>query len=177
MTAQIDTRTGLVLGLDPSSTAIGYGVLTLDGRFVEAGLIEPKPKSAGSWVRDMQMTDDVEMLLARLTPAVVLIEWTKGKVNKNRHRGRGAGLAVYGTGVGSVGRQCWLWARGQRGVTIEAVLENDWTRGVPKDKRQLAVAAGYPQYAPHLAGDKGGDIADAIGMVDWWLRENLFGRL
>lgn len=168
---------GLVVGLDPSSTVVGYGVLTPSAGFVEAGLLLPDNAKDASWVRVMELCDEVETLLERVQPTVVLIEWTRGKVNRHRHHGAGAGLAVYGTGVGAVGRQCWLWARGKRDVTIEAVLENDWTRGVPKGQRQIAMAATYPQYAPHLGEDGGGDMADAIGLAAWWLRRGLFRGL
>jgi hypothetical protein len=160
----------IILGLDPSSTCVGYGVLKLSRNFVEAGILLPEHRSAGSFERDMDLADEVGRLLERLAPSVVLVEWTKGKVGQ-RHGGLGAGLAVYGTGVGAVGRQVWLWARGRPNVSIEAVLENDWTRGVAKPTRQLGLAALYPEYATSLADDPGGDIADGLGLADWWLRE------
>ena len=141
---------------------------------MQAGVILPDSAKDGSFDRDMVMADEVEALLERERPAVILVEWTKGKVNINRHKGHGAGLAVYGTGVGSVGRQCWLWSRERPDVQVHAINENDWTRGVPKGQRQLAIASMYPEYAPHLAADTGGDISDAIGLAAWWLREGLF---
>jgi len=162
---------GLVVGLDPSSTVVGYGVLDMAGRFMEAGLLLPERRGAPSWRRVADLADEVERLLERLRPAVVLVEWSKGKVNVRRHGGRGAGLAVYGAGIGAVGRQCQLWARGRPQVQLEAVLENDWTRGVPKKDRQLAVASIYPQYGAQLGDDPGGDMADGLGLAAWWLRQ------
>jgi hypothetical protein len=61
---------------------------------------------------------------------------------------------------------------------VAAVLENTWTGGVAKEKRQLAIAKVFPAYADHLADDDGGDIADGIGIADWWRLERLaHGRL
>jgi hypothetical protein len=77
---------------------------------------------------------------------------------------------VYGCGVGAVGLTAWQWGRAHAGCQVHAVLENDWTRGVPKGQRQLALATLYPVYAEHLAEDPGGDMADGLGLADWWLR-------
>jgi hypothetical protein len=165
----------LVLGLDPSSTVVGYGILTMDRQFVEAGLCLPEDRAAGSFQRVMEMSDDVEALLARIRPAVVLVEWTRGKVHLGRHHGAGAGLAVYGTGVGAVARQVWLWARAEhdygRAVTVEAICETDWTRGVPKTARAAAIRTLYPQLSADA--DPGLDMHDAVGLAEWWLRNRL----
>lgn len=162
-------QAGMILGFDPSSMVVGYGAIH-GGHLVEAGLITPESPRAASYDRVMGLCDDVETLLDRLGPAVVLIEWTKGKVGQ-RHQGHGAGLAVYGTGVGAVALQCRLWARGRRDVTVEPVCENEWTRGVPKRTRAAAIEQLYPE----LAGvtDPGLDIHDAVGLAEWWRRRQL----
>jgi hypothetical protein len=54
---------------------------------------------------------------------------------------------------------------------VLAINENAWTRGIPKQTRQLAVESMYPQY--NIEQDSGGDIADAIGLIDWWMKNNL----
>ncbi len=164
----------VVLALDPSSTVVGYGVLTMSRDLVEAGLCTPMDRHSCSAARVMELCDDVEALLSRIEPSVVLVEWTRGKVGR-RHQGRGAGLAVYGAGVGAVLRQVWLWARDEqaygRPVTVEAVAENDWTRGVPKATRALAIRQLYPALAAQQ--DPGYDMHDAVGLADWWLRNRL----
>jgi hypothetical protein len=33
------------------------------------------------------------------------------------------------------------------------------------------LATTYPAYAEHLAEDPGGDIADGIGIAEWWIKE------
>jgi hypothetical protein len=160
----------IILGLDPSSTCIGYGALSGSGSLIEAGVIRPPSISAPSFERILAMHDDLVTLLDHLRPGIVLVEWTKGKVGK-RHGGLGAGLAVYGCGVGAVGITARQWASGHSGVQVHAVLENTWTRGVPKRERQLAIATEYPSYAEFLHEDIGGDIADGIGLAAWWLAE------
>lgn len=161
----------VILSLDPSSTICGYAALRTDGSLVEAAAILPAARADPSFERVVSMGEELARVLKRLKPDVVLIEWTKGKVNVGRHTGLGAGLAVYGCGVGWLGAVVWHWAVGRTQCHVEAVLENDWTRGIPKEQRQLAVTAAYPEYAVHLADDPGGDIADAIGLGGWWIRE------
>jgi hypothetical protein len=160
----------IALGLDASSTVIGYGAMTYARRLLDAGLITPSHRGDGSWDRIVTMGDDLAKLLDTLHPKAILVEWTKGKVGQ-RHGGLGAGLAVYGCGVGAAAAIALQWSRQHPPCELAAILENDWTRGVPKRARQLAIAAAYPEYGCRLAEDPGGDIADGIGLADWWLRE------
>jgi len=164
-------RSQIILGLDASSTVIGYGALTTSRRFVQAGLITPASRGDSSWNRVMSMGDDLGRLLNDLHPDVVLIEWTKGKVNERRHGGLGAGLAVYGCGVGFAAARALQWSIEHPGSRVEPVLENDWTRGVAKKDRQLAVAALCPEYGARIGDDPGGDMSDGIGLAHWWLTE------
>jgi hypothetical protein len=159
-----------ILALDPSSTIVGYGALDRRGRVLEAGVVTPADRGDASYDRVLAMCDDLECLLERLRPGTVIVEWTKGKVGRRRHGGLGAGLAVYGTGVGAIGRTAAVWCRAA-GAEVVFVLENDWTRQVPKETRQAALRSAVPEYAG--VADPGGDIGDAIGLGLWWLREQL----
>lgn len=163
-------RADIVLGLDPSSTAIGYGALTYGLRLVQAGVVSPNHRADSSWDRIMAMHTDLVKLFVSLSPVAIVVEWTKGKVGQ-RHGGLGAGLAVYGCGVGAAGLAAHLWGLAHPHCQVVPVLENDWTRGIPKRDRQLAIATAYPDYAEHLAEDPGGDISDGIGAADWWIKE------
>ncbi len=162
------TNQDIIVALDPSSTIVGYAAMTPYGILIEAGLITPADQSAGSYDRINSLCLQVRRLLGQIRPAYCLIEWTKGKVGK-RHHGLGAGLAVYGCGVGAVAATCRQWAEGQ-GAQVHAIIENDWTRGVPKRVRQLAIASEYTAY--RIGQDPGGDAADAIGLACWWIRNN-----
>lgn len=166
----INSQSQIILAFDPSSTICGYAALDRGGHLIDAGLIRPASRSDGSFERVMAMCDDVSIVLDRVRSGTVLIEWTKGKVGK-RHGGLGAGLAVYGTGVGAIARECVRWARDRGSCEVVNILENDWTRGQPKAARQLAIAGLYPEYASHIGEDGGGDMSDAIGLASWWLRE------
>jgi hypothetical protein len=170
-------RPQLVVGFDPSSTICGYAAVGMRRELVAAGWLKPPDRAADSFERDMGMCDDLVTVLEELGPTTILVEWPKGKVHEGRHHGRGAGLAVYGTGVGAIARQAVLWAAGRGDCEVIRVLDVEWTRGVPKGDRQRAVACEVPEYARHLAGDTGGDMSDAIGLCLWWLTEraSLFG--
>lgn len=165
-----------IVGLDPSSSVIGYAAMDRMRTLIDVGLITPVNGSDGSWDRIMQMHLDLLRLLDSLRPAVILVEWTKGKVNERRHGGLGAGLAVYGCGVGAAALAAVTWASDHGPCEVLPILENDWTRGQPKRDRQLAIASDYPQYAGHLAEDAGGDMSDAIGLCDWWLKEQMISQ-
>ena len=159
----------ILLALDPSSTVIGYAVMAVSGRLIEAGRITPDQAAASeSFDRIAAMADDLWEILYKRRPDIILLEWTLGKVGRRRHRGGGAGLAVYGCGVGWCGCVCYRWAK-DFNVTLIPVVENAWTRGVPKAERRAALLSLYPGYSPDR--DPGGDAADALGLAEWWLRE------
>ena len=173
----MSTNQSKIVSLDPSSTAVGFAVF--QGReFVQAGLIKPDNASAESFERVVSMGDDVWSVLQQKDPQIILIEWTLGKVGQRRHHGGGAGLPVYGIGVGWIGCTCYRWIeeqfmQGRYGNyrQLIPIYENNWTNGVPKKTRQAAIASLYPSYCPER--DPGGDIADAIGLADWWMREKM----
>ncbi len=165
-----------LLGLDPSSTRPGWAWLSMGGDLRQAGLLTPDKSKAASEHRIAAMCRDLRDLLEQIEPAVVVIEHTSGHVGAKRHKGAGAGLAVYGVAIGALWQVTEAWKRSlpadrQGRTMIELVTENRWTRGTPKANRQAVVAACFPAYEPET--DKGGDIADAIGLGSWWLRERM----
>jgi hypothetical protein len=160
-----------ILSLDPSSTLTGWASMHRSGQLLEAGLLRPDSRRDASWDRVCSLSDSLWELLEEVRPGTILIEWSSGKIGK-RHHGLGAGLAVYGCGVGGQAMIAREWARAHPGVRIEAVLENTWTRSAPKSHRTAAIVAMYPAYAASAGEDAGGDIADAIGLATWWIRES-----
>ncbi len=156
----------VIVGLDPSSSVIGYAVLDQrDGRILDAGLIKPNRTDDEPLTRIAAMLIDLGGLFEECRPAAVVLEVTSGKVGQ-RHKGEGAGLAVYGMGVGAVWQFCQ--SRGERdGFTVVSVLENDWTGGRPKTARLAVLAATEPKYKTAL--DPGGDVGDAIGLGRYYL--------
>jgi len=164
-----------VLSLDPSSTVIGWAIMASAARLTAGGLITPESRSAPYAQRLDDMLADLQQLLDEQEPATILIEVPTGKVHRRKRPFmRGMGLSVYGFGVGAVWGECRRWSA-DRPAKVVTVFENDWTRGVPKRDRQLAIAAMFDRY--WVGDDPGADLADAIGLGVWWFRrENLFNH-
>lgn len=161
-----------LLALDPSSTAIGWAHMTLTGRLIGGGIIRPESQGT-AYERIVYMNSALLTLLEYVKPPTILVEWTAGKVaGRLKSRARGAGLAIYGIGVGAATMTCH-WYTHKRFeieiVNIVAIAENYWTRGVPKKERQAAISLQHTEYK--ASRDPGGDLADAIGLAQWWLQE------
>lgn len=190
-----------ILSFDPSSTCIGYAEMTgcrddddpageayawgsgadVDVQLVNAGRLKPARGTKTAAERVESMCADLLDLVLEVMPQAIVLEMTSGKVNRKRHKGKGAGLAVYGFAVGAA----WAVARHAAGAVLESleaagrpgdmpdvilVNENDWTEGERKAKRAGMVAALFPGYAKVAEQDEPGlDIADAIGLGRWWL--------
>lgn len=150
-----------ILSLDPSSTLTGYALMSGDS-IVSAGLLKPHKRSAPARERVRHMAADLRVLIGELKPDRIVIEVSSGHVSK-RHRGSGAGLAVYGYAVGYMAAIAHA-----AGLEVAEVEENEWTRGVPKPRRIATIAALYPSYRADR--DRGGDMADAIGLGSWYGR-------
>jgi Holliday junction resolvasome RuvABC endonuclease subunit len=166
----------IIFSLDPGSIRSGFSVMKPPDQLIEAALLLPDKKAMGSEFRINTMCQDLWQLLDKHQPTIIIVEWTSGKLNQRRHRGSGQGLGVHGAAKGALWREAIAWRRSlpaeqQIGVKVIVVRENDWTNGVPKLNRQAAIAVLFPQY--RVEQDSGGDIADAIGLAVWYLKEQL----
>lgn len=164
----------LIFSLDPGSIRTGWALMRLPERLVRAGLLLPDKQKSPSEFRIAAMCGGLWQLLDYWQPGVIVVEWTSGKVGRRHGSGGGAGLAIHGAATGALWREIIAWIRNQPlekqiGTNVILVEENNWTRQVPKVDRIAAIAAKYPVYKQ--AEDSGGDIADAIGLALWWLRE------
>ncbi len=170
-----------VFSLDPGSKQTGWAVLDTDEHLLDAGLLLPDRTRDDAGERLEAMMRDLVRLLVQHQPAVIVIEWTSGKVNTNRHKGGGAGLAIYGVAVGALWATCLEWAEisrtAGRPCQVVRLPENEWTAGRPKQRRSIGGRAAvsrvdliehrFPQqYIPEK--DPGGDVADAIGVNLWY---------
>ena len=168
---------GHILSLDPSSTAIGWAEMSMAGQLEQAGVIRSSVRSP-AYDRVIDMNSALRTLLDYVKPATILIEWTVGKVaGRQKLRSRGAGLGIYGIGVGAAVMTCYWYQHEMMQIEIIdiiPVVENDWTRGVHKRDRQAAIALQYTAY--DAAQDPGADMADAIGLAQWWLQEQRIRR-
>lgn len=162
----------MFISLDPSSTAIGYAAFR-SLKCVKATIIKPRRQKDPAldridWMVKIlsQEIDTVYHMLRRRKPReelVVVVEVTSGKVNRNRHGGGGAGLAIYGDAVGSIRTACRLNPQVDRVVQI---FENEWIGGHGKAKRRRVAKANYGLY--DASEDRGADLADAIALGVWW---------
>ncbi len=155
----------VILCLDVSSSATGYAVFRAS--WLEGfGLIKPK-QSRPALTRIDETVEDVIALLARWEVGRVVMEWSNGKTHGSI--GKASGLSVLGAAQGAV-RQ----AVRERFVPVETIDQNLWTGSRKKATRARNVKLIYPEYARlhNEGGDKGLDVADAIGLGWWWIQHN-----
>jgi hypothetical protein len=162
------------LSIDPSSTRTGWAQF-VDGVLQQAGYFKTK-KSQPALVRIADQAADLVFMVQEFQPDVVVLEETSGKVARHKRASHGAGLSVYGMAVGALWyatwtavQNCGVVVSGQPPRRVRTVLENVWTRRIPKRVRQRRIAMRYPSYAAQVAKDSGGDVADAIGIGEYWL--------
>jgi len=155
-----------IIAIDPGSKVAGYAVFN-DNKLIDAGLLKPYKTRLPNDARILSICFEVEKLLDEHKPKVVVLEWTTGKVGRNRHKGGGSGLAIYGIAIGAI----WIVARLRDGVALpETVLiDESWTKGVKKKKRLEDLELTCPAYKRKL--DPGGDMGDAICLGEYYLKE------
>lgn len=160
-----------LLTLDVSSEALGWALHLRDEpppkNLVFARLAPPSRLPAHE--RIDAIVDHVVWLCREARPDVVVMEWTDGRTDVARAKGRGrmvAGLAVLGQAQGAV-RQ----ALRTHWTEPELVNEAEWTEGQKKKDRAYNISLEFPAYAEFAKGgyDSGYDAADAIGLGLWWL--------
>lgn len=149
-----------ILALDPSSNCIGYAVMENCDSFLETGLVIPQKKTAEAVDRIQDMQSTLCGIINRAKPGRIIIEHTSGKT-AGRLKKNVQGLAIYGFAIGAIWQLCKLLR-----PTI-LILENEWTKGVPKPVRIQAIKYIYPDYDP--TPDPGGDAADALGLGRYYL--------
>jgi len=166
----------VIFSIDPGSIRSGWCVMKPPEELVRFGLLLPERQKSSSEVRINDICLGLWPLLDFWRPGVVLVEWTSGRLNRKRHSGSGQGLGVHGAATGALYREAVAWlrwqpAKNQLETKVVLIKENDWSRGIPKRNRAIAVAAMFTQYK--IEDDQGGDIADAVGLAIFYLRENL----
>jgi hypothetical protein len=159
-----------VLSIDPGSKRTGWAVLTQREQLLQAGVLTGDKTADPAEFRIAAMCRGLRELLDEWQPGTVLIEWSSGHVGRRRHKGGGAGLAVYGIAIGALWQVAVAWARSCKPpAQVRCIEENLWTNRVPKEDRIAAIAQRFREY--HSEDDPGGDIADAIGLGLWWTKQ------
>jgi hypothetical protein len=158
-------ESGVLLGLDVSSTATGWAVYHLHtGEWGASGLIKP-PARLSALERIDLMVEALKGHIAELEPALCILEWSDGRT---------AGRLGKATGLHRLGAAQYaaLMVLREAGCPVETVGENTWTRRVPKAKRGERLRETCPAYAGYWGTrDRGLDVADAFGLVLWRLAQ------
>lgn len=155
-----------ILSLDPSSKCVGYAIGDGD-RLIECGKLKPIKGDAIARIRSIR--DDIKQILKLEKPDCLVIEKPSPQAPSGRNN---SGQATYGMAVGLVIDQCFEY-QDQTNAKIITVSPDVWTNRVKKERRQAAIAYKYQQYNP--SQDKGGDVSDAIGLLEWWGNQRKIG--
>lgn len=161
------TKPTRVLIVDPSSSRTGCVVATGPMEIERMELCRPASPDASALERARSMADDVAAIIREQRIGHVVIETPA--LHAYKYTGySGHGLALYGLAVGIIivrASEVIGWNN------MTPVPADQWVpKGTTKERRQLAVAAEFPAYGEIMdAGqDPGADIADAIGLWQWW---------
>ena len=150
------------LAIDPSSTCTGWAIAK-DGKIVNGGLIRPK----ASWSAIRRVEAMVDGILPLAHDAVnVVVEIPSGK-QAGRIKGRAQGLTTYGMAAGAVYGALYALHDCQ----MIPITEAQWTGSRRKKDRPILAAGLWHGYSDQAETDKGMDLADAICLLDWWLRK------
>lgn len=157
-----------LLAIDPSSTCCGYAVATgaAPSCLIDAGRVTPKagkPAHERAW----QMAKELVALVRLHDPDHILIE-TPAITVRGPKQSR-SGQARYGMAVGII--YSFIKLHSTRPQLVHVTDADEWTRRVPKQRRQASIASEYKKY--DIQKDKGGDVSDAIGMTQWWFVKQL----
>lgn len=165
---------GTFLALDPSSTCTGWAIFSHSNDFgkwqlIQLGRLAP-PAHRPAWDRIKAQADELTTILTRHCPDLAVIEVASNLVHsaaRARKQSRfslgGLMTLAHGQGVliGTIqgGHLPWI-----------PIKETEWTAGIPKTARATRTAKLVPQYAAWLKtnNDPGLDVADAVGLGDWF---------
>lgn len=175
------------LFLDPSSTETGWAFAAWydsdprNYRIAAAGKLSGG-HSKDPYTRIEKQEAELQRLLDNGICDHVVVETSSGKVNRKRHKGGGAGLAIYGAAVGSLWRLARAWRRITGNPRKSAVwladplpvyrfTEVEWIGGRSKETRQRIAARAWPGYNPD--DDKDFNMSDAIALAVWYCTVHL----
>lgn len=163
-----------LLAIDPSSTLTGYAVMADRMTILDAGLLKPDKTRDPAIMRIIAMTKELTALISEYEPDTILVEMPSTSHGQAVSRGAGAGAATYGLAVGVMYWECYN-SSDYKSPPVP-VGAQEWTKGIPKLKRQQNICMMFPdRYNPEK--DRGGDIADAIGLCCWWFSQQKAKRI
>lgn len=152
-----------ILALDISSKAAGFA-FDRPGRGPAFGVIRP-PATLPPEGRIDVIVDGIADLVRESAPDIAVIEWSGGKQHGKIAR-KMSGLSVLGASQGAARQKLR-----DLGIRVEAVREARWTGSRPKAERAADIRLVYPAYArwaDEFGRDGGLDVADALGILEWY---------
>ena len=184
---------GRILGIDPSSSAVGYALLSglAPQDVIDAGVLWPESPAKfvkscrdemipladrfrrsdlAAVARSLSLAHAIRLLFEELGLIdAVIVEVPSGRAGTGSRRGASSSLASYGLAAGVILREC---KANEIGAEVFPVSEREWIASSgSKPKRIAHIRNYYPSY--DASKDPGGDCADAIGLARWGLL-NLF---
>lgn len=164
-----------LLALDPSTTCTGYAVMRSSDDLFDAGIIRPPTTAKTPLERIESICKEVAALIAEIHPHYMVIEVPSGHVAARiAEESGGAGLSVYGMAVGAVVHTAWI-AMGSSELVWTP--DESWTQGIAKQVRRLAIMAEFSWANEQFEKDSGSDMADAIGLAQWWFTNQSLQQL
>lgn len=160
----------ILLSIDPSSTRTGYAVMADKMTLIEHGILTPAKTRHPPVLRVNAMIEELGDILKEYKPDKIIVESPSIAHGGIQARSGGAGAAIYGFAAGAIYQKCYEWSK-----ETEAIEVQKWTQRVPKLKRQQLICMAFTKYDPEK--DRGGDIADAIGLGLWWFSQKKAQRI
>lgn len=148
-----------IIGIDPSSQCTGICVAECNERRITLVHLESirAPSRLSAIKRIGAMQSDLSAAMTHHGPADLAVVETPGPRQRSR-------AAVYGMAVGACLAVAW-----QLGIRAVEAPAGVWTRRRKKFERAAIMAQQFSRYAEIAHTDPGGDIADAIGVVVWYV--------
>ena len=154
-----------ILAIDPASKTTGWAIMTAQ-EIIDGGILRSSSKGTAINRIEQQIEALAEIIDAAKRGGVseCVIEIPGGKQGAKTGGRNVASLSVYGMAAGAI----WATLRAS-GLHVHTVTP-EWTRGITKQKRQQNVSYKWRASGYDVTMDSpDADLADAIGLGEWWL--------
>lgn len=173
-----------ILVFDPSSTCCGWCVgwrEKKEAKCTTAGLLYPSPKSGGQGEAHVKLRRRMRSIaplvveqIAAWSPAVIVLEVPSMHIDHQSRRRGARGVTSYARTAGYleavIDQNCG-------DAIVAPITQREWTQqgrfAMKKSNRGLIAGSIWGGYSDIAHLDKGFDAADAICLLDWFVRHRL----